>query len=137
MNDNSHAIVSLGAALRTARELQKLSMRDVEKATGISNAYVSQIETGHVKHPSPSFLAKLATLYGLDFNSLMNLAGHLPEMLSLRKNLHKWSPKFIAQKITPEEESELLDYLLFIRARRARSSRELRSPEGWGKLGAP
>jgi transcriptional regulator with XRE-family HTH domain len=35
--------------LALCRELKGLTVRDVEKKTGISNAYISQIETGKIK----------------------------------------------------------------------------------------
>lgn len=42
----------IGELLSLAREIKGWTIRDVERETGISNALVSQIETGHVKNPS-------------------------------------------------------------------------------------
>jgi transcriptional regulator with XRE-family HTH domain len=56
-----------------------MSLRDVEEATDISNGYVSQMESGRVKQPSPHHLHALAQLYGREYAELMALAGyHVP-----------------------------------------------------------
>ena len=51
---------SLGSVLRQARDLKKLALRSVEEMTGISNAYLSQIENDKIKKPSADILHKLA-----------------------------------------------------------------------------
>ena len=68
---------SLGHGLKTARELRNLSLREVEEATGISNAYLSQLENDKIKKPSPHFLHKLANLYGIGYELLMASAGYV------------------------------------------------------------
>src|SRR6266849_5631449 len=68
---------SLGAGLRTARELRKLSLREVEEAAGVSNAYLSQLENDKIKKPSPHFLHKLAALYDLAYEGVMQAAGYV------------------------------------------------------------
>ena len=40
-----------------------MTLREVRKATGISNSYLSQLETGKIKNPSYSVVLKLNTLY--------------------------------------------------------------------------
>ena len=109
------APMPFGAGLRTAREMRKLSLRDVEEATGISNAYLSQLETGKIKKPSPHFLHKLAALYDIGYELLMEAAGYV-----LRKSTE--GPKTLAgaalfsqEKLTPEEEEKLAEYLAFLR----------------------
>ena len=62
---------SLGAALKQARVFKKLALRAVEDMTGISNAYLSQLENDKIKKPSADILHKLATTYNLDFNYLL------------------------------------------------------------------
>ena len=104
--------------MRLARDLRKLSLRDVEKATGISNPYLSQIENDQVNKPSPFFLHKLATLYGIDYELLMEAAGYVE-----RKDKAATSPKTLAgaalfstEKLTPKEEEQLAQYLQFLRS---------------------
>lgn len=70
--------MTLGSLLRDARTRMSLSLREVERRTGISNGYLSLLETGAARRPSPDFLAKLSTLYGASYELLMELAGYHP-----------------------------------------------------------
>jgi transcriptional regulator with XRE-family HTH domain len=67
---------SLGARLKAARVAAGLSLREVERRTGIHNAHLSQIETGKILQPEMALLWGLADLYELDYRVLMRLAGH-------------------------------------------------------------
>jgi transcriptional regulator with XRE-family HTH domain len=58
-----------GEMLALCREMKKLTIRDVEKLTGISNATVSQLENG--RHGLTFVNAiKLCDLYGISLNRL-------------------------------------------------------------------
>ena len=46
--------------------------------TGISDPYLSNIETGS-RRPGPKVLKKLAALYGVSVHELLKRAGHLEE----------------------------------------------------------
>ena len=110
---------TLGQGLKVARELKKLSLRDVESATGISNPYLSQLENDKISKPSPFFLHKLASLYGIEYELLMSAAGYVQ-----KKEAPEGSPKTLAgaalfsvEKLTPDEERQLADYLQFLRSK--------------------
>ena len=60
----------VGSVLRRARMHHQLSLRDVERRIGKSNAYLSQVERGKIKQPDPIVLLDLAELYGLNFEML-------------------------------------------------------------------
>jgi transcriptional regulator with XRE-family HTH domain len=45
------------------RKDKKLTLRQVEEITGISNAYLSQLETGKIKSPSFDTVIKLLKIY--------------------------------------------------------------------------
>lgn len=45
---------------------KKLTLRQVEEKTGISNAYLSQLENGKIKDPGYSTVKKLVELYGIE-----------------------------------------------------------------------
>ena len=47
---------TLGKLLKQYRELNKLTLRAVEEKTGISNAYLSQLENEKIAHPSANTL---------------------------------------------------------------------------------
>ena len=48
----------LGTFLASARNKLDLTLRAVEEETGISNAYLSQLEHGKIKTPAPQNLYK-------------------------------------------------------------------------------
>ena len=95
-------------------------MREVEDKTGVSNAFLSQIESGKVKQPSPVMLYKLAQLYKVPYETLMEQAGYpLPES----PKLNPQTPSEVLNRIGPitaDEEQSLLDYLAFLRGRAKR-----------------
>ncbi len=110
---------TLGKFLQAARDSKKLSLRAVEKATGVSNAYLSQVESGKIKQPSPTILHKLSELYEISYADVLGLAGHpVPNedafTDSATRTLDLLGP------VTQDEEGELVEYLAFLRARRGR-----------------
>ena len=70
---------ALEELLAKARRVKGVTLRDVEKATKISNAYLSQLESGtaSVSDPSPRKLYALANYYGLDYGEVMKAAGYV------------------------------------------------------------
>lgn len=55
----------LGELIAIARECKGWSQRDLEKASGVSNALISQIETGKVKDPGFSTVVRLTEVLGV------------------------------------------------------------------------
>lgn len=112
----SEGKITLGGYLRAARENKGYSLRDVQRETGISNAYLSQIESGKIIQPSPSVLFKLSRIYDVPYSTLMALASY-PVPIQEREE-----PSLsLARRIGPvtEEEAEaLVEYLRFLRSRR-------------------
>ena len=108
---------TLADVLRTRRESLRLSLRDVEEKTRISNAYLSQLENRKITRPSPSVLKKLADVYELSFARLMHLAGH--PVAGVRETRAAFRRANVFDEITKEEEKELLEYLTFLRTRRS------------------
>ena len=102
--------------LEIARKNKELSLRQVEQETGISNAYLSQIETGKIKQPSPNILYKLSELYDVPYNTLLELVGY-PVPKTSDSNSHSHSR---IGPVSPEEEEELIEYLSFLRSKRKR-----------------
>lgn len=50
----------LGELFAIARECKRMTLRDLEKASGVSNALISQIETHRVKDPGFSTVVRIA-----------------------------------------------------------------------------
>lgn len=71
------SVPSVGRVLHHARKCRQLSLRDVEREIGRSNAYLSQIERGVIRRPDPAVLLQLSDLYHLDFMALATWAGWL------------------------------------------------------------
>jgi len=71
--------------LKLLSEEQRMSLRDVERRTGVSNAYLGQIELGKRPPPHPNILKKLAPLYSVSVYELMVAAGYLDEAQSQMK----------------------------------------------------
>lgn len=67
----------VGELLHRLRVEKGVSLRTVERETGVSNAYLSQLESGKAEQPSPHILHKLAGYYGIHYSRLMEAAGHL------------------------------------------------------------
>lgn len=59
-----------GQMIGLARSLAGITLRDLEKRTRISNALLSQIETGHVKEPSFSNVVRIARALNLPLERL-------------------------------------------------------------------
>ena len=111
----------LGQYLASIRTDRKMTLRDVEEATNkqVSNAYLSQIENDKIRKPSPNVLHTLAELYGISFEKLMEMAGYLMSSTKRTENeQHGRIATFAEHNLTPAEESELMQYLQFIRGRK-------------------
>jgi transcriptional regulator with XRE-family HTH domain len=108
----------LGALLADLRLAKGLSLREVEEASGkaVSNAYLSQLENGKIKKPSPTVLHSLAEVYVVPAEALMEKAGYLlpPENGGGRR---KRLAASAIDDLTTEEEEELLKHLAFLRWR--------------------
>ncbi len=68
---------TLGEYLKALREKKRASLKDVERDTGIPNAYISQLETGaRKKLPDPDRMRKLADYYNITVRELLQQAGY-------------------------------------------------------------
>jgi transcriptional regulator with XRE-family HTH domain len=113
---------TLGQFLKNAREKQGLSLRAVEKVTGISNPYLSQLEGNKIKQPSPTLLHKLCELYEVPYSTVMELAGYPTTTTDSAPSRQSRIATRLGQ-ITSEEEEALVEYLEFLRSRRKKGGR--------------
>lgn len=113
--------MSLGSLLRSARTRLGLSLREVERRTGISNGYLSLLETGNARKPSPEFLAKLAEVYGTSYELLMELAGYqAPQPVPAARLIPGLDEP---NDLSPIEMEQLRAFIGFLRSSRTESSR--------------
>jgi transcriptional regulator with XRE-family HTH domain len=101
--------------LAAARRAKGVSLREVERATGVSNAYLSQMESGAVAEPSPRKLQVLAKYYGLSYGTLMNACGYAAP--STVPTPQADAPTFMGEKLTPEESAAMSAFLHELRRR--------------------
>lgn len=107
---------SIGAVLRQARAVRKLSAVDAARAAGISAAYLSKLENDAVKKPSPPVLLQLSGALGVPYGDLMRLSGYRMPGDTDASPLATVSAALFAD-LTDEEREELLEYLAWYRAR--------------------
>lgn len=106
-----------GNYLKSARNRKGLSLRAVEAQIDISNAYLSQLEQGKVKQPSPVTLHQLAELYDLSYAEVMRMVGYpVPGDSDETENQSGLAARL--GDVSEKEEEELLDYLNYLRSKR-------------------
>lgn len=65
--------------MRALRKERSLTLKQVEKAAEVSNAYLSQIERGLRNPPHPEILNRLAKVYDVSPRELMMHAGYISD----------------------------------------------------------
>jgi len=75
----------LGERIKRLRKELEFGLRETAKKLGISASYLSQIETGQLKTPpAPKVLEDLSKLLGDNFDTLLLLAGRVPEDIEVK-----------------------------------------------------
>lgn len=121
MTDTGTKNGNLGMYLKSQRSRLGYSLRQVEELTEkeISNAYLSQLENGSIKNPSPNILYTLSSVYDVDYEELMRRTGYI-----VRSSDHSSDQKHgkaatnAIENLSSEEEAALLEYLEMIRRRK-------------------
>lgn len=108
----------LGRYLKSVRLGSKMTLRDVEEATGkeVSNAYLSQLESGKIAKPSVNVLYALSVSLGVPYETLMERAGYIVPTTQRAETTKQGT--YSIDNLTADEEKELLDYLNYIRSKR-------------------
>ena len=110
---------SLAQVLAGARHGLGLTLREVERRTGIRNAHLSQIETGTIARPEMALLWELSVAYGLDFAELLTLAGYEAAGEGSAGERGRMTVALRAlRELTPDEQAEALRYIAELRRRR-------------------
>ena len=106
---------TLGSYLRALRRQAGLSLRALEAGTGVSNAYLSQLERDHIKEPSPKVLWAVAECYQADYRDLLRRAGY--PVPSTRPSVTFAG----AERLTPDEREEVQE-IIALKLRRRREA---------------
>jgi transcriptional regulator with XRE-family HTH domain len=113
------ADATLGETLKAARMAAKLSLRDVEKRTGVRSGHLSQIETNTIARPEMAILWELAATYGLDFARLLALAGYGGDEDVSNRQRHRMTVALRAMtELSPADQAEALRFMAELKARR-------------------
>lgn len=80
-SENKHdfantAPVTLGETIRQAREQRNISLRKLAEQLHMHQSYISRVEQGIFRQPSPEKLQRIAEYLDLDYNDLCALAGY-------------------------------------------------------------
>lgn len=82
--------------LRDMRKLKGFTIRELADRSGVSAAYISQLENGNRGIPSPDVLMKLSEGLNTSYSDLMDIAGYLessptnPNLQSAPVNLRRF-----------------------------------------------
>ena len=63
--------LQLAERLKWCRRVKGKTLREVEVESGVSNGYLSQLETGKIKDPGVYLMLKLARYYGVGLDELV------------------------------------------------------------------
>lgn len=110
-------LTSLGNYLKDARTARGWTLREAEDHTGVSNAFLSQLEGARIKQPSPHVLHKLCESYELSYALTMEYAGYpVPEETQLKSTEQRFMSRL--GRTSNSEQHALLEYLNFLRSKR-------------------
>lgn len=112
---------SLGSTLKESRKNLGLTLRRVEELSGISNAYLSQLENNKIKNPSANILSRLSSLYKVSLKTLLDSSSNVNKKVSQNKEKDSGLAQKIAfssEELTDEEKKEVLRYLEYIKTHR-------------------
>ena len=110
---------TLGSVLKAARSAAGLSLRDVERRTGVRSGHLSQIETDTIAKPEMAILWELAATYDVDFSRLLALAGYGGSAEPSARQRQRMSVALRAlSELSPAEQAEALRFMAELKARR-------------------
>jgi len=111
----------LSTVLRRLRALRGVTLREVDAKTGISNAYLSQLEKGGATNPSPHLLRKLADFYEVPYESLLEAAGYLRPTTASEGSgrVSALQAALMSAKLSDEEQAKVAEFIEFLRMPRS------------------
>ncbi len=98
--------MKLGELIAIARDLKGWTLRELEQRSGVSNALISQIETGHVKEPGFFTVLRISEALGLSVERLAAVETEWPRLA--QKNAGKAKGGHArAEQLSPERRAEI------------------------------
>jgi transcriptional regulator with XRE-family HTH domain len=108
----------IATVLRQARQVRELTAIEAARSAGISPAYLSKLENGAVKRPSPHVLHQLSEALRVPYAELMRASGYQVPGESAAPNTNQTVGAALFLDLSDDEREELLEYLAWYRARR-------------------
>lgn len=68
--------VNLGEYIRGQRLKHGMSLRQLAEKLQLDRSYISRLEAGHYKHPSPEVLQRIALVLEIDYQDLFAITGY-------------------------------------------------------------
>lgn len=122
--------------LRDMRKMKGFTIRELADRSGVSAAYISQLENGNRGIPSPDVLMKLSEGLNTSYSELMDIAGYLETSqanqqfesnpVNLRRFLRENELMFDGFILTPEDKEwvERMLTVLFWKERQSNRNTE-------------
>lgn len=130
--------MEFGKLLKELRIKKGLAMRELARRSGVSQAYISQIEKGERGVPKPDVIFKLAPHLDISYSKLMNAAGYIvkdddftEEEIEFLNNLEEGTPLMELIKLKPTVDQKEVTYTeLDLAVNVIRSLRNTKEKEG-------
>lgn len=74
--------MNFGEHIKKIRTEKGLSMRELERRSGLSQSYISQLEKGIQQNPKNETIQKLALGLNTDYQELLRKAGHVDSLIA-------------------------------------------------------
>lgn len=108
--------MDIGKRIRTLRQNRNLTLRELDKRTGIKYSYIQQLETGKLD-PNLRHLEKIADALNVYVSAFF---GDLQDVAELR-NYVDWialCKEFEGDSLTPEEVKQIVEFAKLMREKR-------------------
>ncbi len=112
---------TLGEILKATRLKLNKKLREVEEMTGISNAYLSQLENDKIKSPSANTLYKLASAYNIEIDELLYAAGIIENRRSKSNSDIVEKFAFHAEGLSEHQQEEVIDFIKYLKFKKGNS----------------
>ena len=112
---------TLGRVLKNSRKNLGLTLRQIEEASGISNAYLSQLENDKIKKPSANILYRISELYKIELKELLYAARiiqNAPQKADKINLDFVQKIAYSAESLDDMQKKQILEYLDFIKQRK-------------------
>ncbi|NHN31225.1 helix-turn-helix domain-containing protein [Paenibacillus agricola] len=90
--------------LRDMRKLKGFTIRELADRSGVSSAYISQLENGNRGVPSPDVLMKLSEGLNTPYSNLMEIAGYLEQSADRQQGEDYVKPRVNLRRFLQENE---------------------------------